>query len=71
MRQGSHLENRRITRYPRRMNSKRILIWAIAHLIIASIVADDLRRRGKTEDEAKLGGHLAGTASGYLLSRVL
>jgi hypothetical protein len=53
------------------MNAKRILIWAIAHLIIASIVADDLRRRGKTEDEAKLGGHVAGSASGYLLSRVL
>jgi hypothetical protein len=50
---------------------KTVVIWAIAHLIIASMVTDWMREQGKTEEEAKFAGHLAGAATGYALTRAL
>jgi hypothetical protein len=50
---------------------KRILIWAVAHLLVATWVVDELRKQGKSEQEAQLGGHMAGAAAGFVLSSVL
>jgi hypothetical protein len=48
---------------------KRVFIWIISHLLVASVVTDWMRREGRTEEEAKLVGHAAGAAAGYFLSR--
>lgn len=53
------------------MKSGKWIIWLLAHVVIASVVTDELRKRGKTEDEARLGGHLAGGVSGFVLTRLL
>ena len=47
---------------------KTILIWVVAHVVIASLVTEELLRQGRTEEEAKVVGHVAGTAAGYVLS---
>jgi hypothetical protein len=50
---------------------KRVLIWAIVHLIVAPLVIDEMRKRGKPDQEAKLAGHVAGAATGVFLASVL
>jgi hypothetical protein len=51
--------------------NKTFLIWAVAHLLVASLVVQEMRKRGKSEQEAQLAGHAAGAVSGYVLSSVL
>jgi len=53
------------------MSEKRILIWVIAHVVVASIVMGEMRRRRKPEREIKIAGHLAGSVAGLFLSSVL
>lgn len=52
------------------MNAKRIVLYLLAHVVIAGLVAEDLRRQGKSEQEAQLGGHIAGSVSGLVLTRM-
>ncbi|MHB8642343.1 MAG: hypothetical protein ACYDA3_05615 [Gaiellaceae bacterium] len=52
-------------------NAKRILIWAFAHIVIASLVIQEMRKRGKTEQDARKAGHAAGTVAGFVLSSAL
>jgi hypothetical protein len=51
--------------------SKKIVIWAVAHLLIASWVVQEMRRRGKSESEAKTAGHAAGAIAGLVLASLL
>lgn len=53
------------------MNEKKLIIWVVAHLIIASLVIQEMRKQGKTEGQAKFFGHLAGSVSGLVLSSTL
>ncbi len=47
---------------------KKVAIWVVAHVVVYTIVTNILREQGMTEDEAKLGGHIAGGVTGLVLS---
>lgn len=49
-------------------NMKKVAIWVVAHVVVYTIVTNILREQGMTEDEAKLGGHIAGGVTGLVLS---
>lgn len=51
--------------------SKKLFIWAVAHLVVASWVADEMRKQGKDEQEAQLAGHAAGAVAALVLTSAI
>ncbi|MGH2881981.1 MAG: hypothetical protein ACRDPA_04650 [Solirubrobacteraceae bacterium] len=53
------------------MSGKTLFIWVLAHVVIASVVMDEMRKRGKSDQDARLAGHAAGSLAGLVLSSAL
>lgn len=47
---------------------KKAVIWVFAHVVVYTVVANLLREQGRSEEEAKLGGHIAGGITGFVMS---
>lgn len=50
---------------------KKAVIWLFAHVVVYALVTNILREQGANEADAKLGGHIAGGVTGFVLSNTL